>query len=1010
MRNLKKILALVLALVMTFSVMVTANAFTDDESITDTYAVATEVLAGLKVFEGYEDGSFRPQGAITRAEVAAIIYRVVTGDVDDKQVGIYADYNKFTDVPATAWYAGYVNYCANAELIKGMGDGTFAPSANVTGYQALAMILRALGYDKMGEFTGAGWDIRTASAGKTLGITKNITAGTLGVAATREVVAEIIFQAIQVPTVSYTLLTGYAENDETLGDTFGLKYIDAGVLTANEYADLYSSYALAAGKSEIEGVTLNLSTDLTEIGLSYNVYYTGKTVLYIEDSGLNTAWENDGAATSSIAKKVTGMVPGGEYFVNFDNAYADFYRSDYRIEYVLEGLTYTGSFKNQAELDALMADAAEYFDIYGSDGEWNVVISGSTVTITENVSNVIPAEGVITAEDMACMKLIFTWADKENGNFELGEVYVGTKSGDDVSDELSWKQFVAEYLYTDDAALTGFEGVGNGNWLKVIDNDGDGYADYVFQTYFEMARVERLPKNGDLFLSWGEKFGEYDETLEIDADEYTTSADLTVGDVVLFTEIDGVTYVELAPSFTGKVSKYTYKTEILTIEGEDYEESDICEHTGYFNVIETAKKETNYVWFQDFFGYIRAYAIPAGEMGNDFVLLNDAYFEEARGGDIYAVMAYLNDEWADKDAADDAFISTGKNDGANNWGRLITWDKDAAAKTNLAIYTEDDGVLDLASAKAYAYNAKGEKSALVRDYVDLLNKDISSKQRTFEGVYTKAADDRAFDVDEGDVAEPVKVQTNNSTVVYYYSQKTQDVTIVTGYKNILACTEELFDIRAMYAVATNVDGDQNKDAYWVADAIVVETYYPVIATSFGLVLGYNQVSKNVKDFGELDVVAGGALDTLNVVDLAAYSDSEYNYNADAYGAIVTPYFYVASIVDETDSYLRPVDSKFAAKGIYVVTIDREIDLDDYVVLEDGSYLDYTEDTIIYDIDIERYYNAITTEDAYGDDLVLELGKTYIVVSDGKGGIAYAIVVDEDTDALHDLIVADALNP
>ena len=49
------------------------------------------------MFQGYDDGTFQPKGAITRAEVAAIIYRIVTGDVADTQVGIYADYNKFDD-------------------------------------------------------------------------------------------------------------------------------------------------------------------------------------------------------------------------------------------------------------------------------------------------------------------------------------------------------------------------------------------------------------------------------------------------------------------------------------------------------------------------------------------------------------------------------------------------------------------------------------------------------------------------------------------------------------------------------------------------------------------------------------------------------------------------------------------------------------------------------------------------------------------------------------------------
>ena len=209
MRNLKKILALVLALVMSFSLMATANAFTDSEKITGTYEEAVEVLNALKVFQGYEDGSFQPQGSITRAEVAAIIYRIVTGDVTDTQKGIYADYNKFNDVKSTSWYAGYVNFCANAEYIKGYDAKTFGPNDPVTGYQALAMILRAVGYDVNGEFTGSDWQVQTAAVGKKLGITDNVSEGTLGTAASREVVAEILFRAILVPQVEYTVAFGY---------------------------------------------------------------------------------------------------------------------------------------------------------------------------------------------------------------------------------------------------------------------------------------------------------------------------------------------------------------------------------------------------------------------------------------------------------------------------------------------------------------------------------------------------------------------------------------------------------------------------------------------------------------------------------------------------------------------------------------------------------------------------------------------------------------------------------
>ena len=147
---MKKLLAMVLALVMTLSLAVSANAFKDDKSISDDYAEAVAVLNGMGVFKGYEDGSFKPQGDITRAEVSAIVYRVYTQDVKDAKASMYATYNKFSDMAGAGWAQGYIGYCANAELVKGYPDGTSKPSGKVTGYEVLAMIFRAVGYDKTG--------------------------------------------------------------------------------------------------------------------------------------------------------------------------------------------------------------------------------------------------------------------------------------------------------------------------------------------------------------------------------------------------------------------------------------------------------------------------------------------------------------------------------------------------------------------------------------------------------------------------------------------------------------------------------------------------------------------------------------------------------------------------------------------------------------------------------------------------------------------------------------------
>ena len=132
------------------------------------------------------------------------------------------------------------------------------------------MILRAVGYDKNGEFTGASWQVQTAAVAKSLGITNNIIPGTLGTAATREVVAEILFRAILVPTVEYTPAFGYQPTKTTLGGkAFELRYVE-GVVTANEYADLDDGTALAEGKTRLENEdeTYNLATTtkLTDLG------------------------------------------------------------------------------------------------------------------------------------------------------------------------------------------------------------------------------------------------------------------------------------------------------------------------------------------------------------------------------------------------------------------------------------------------------------------------------------------------------------------------------------------------------------------------------------------------------------------------------------------------------------------------------------------------------------------------------------------------------------------------
>ena len=281
---MKKLLAMVLALVMTLSLAVSASAVKADEKINEDYAEAVAVLNGMGVFKGYEDGSFKPENNITRAEVATIIYRIYTGDVakNDKS-GLYASYNKFTDMAGAGWAAGYIGYCANAELVKGYPNGTFQPSGNITGYEVLAMILRAVGYDKNGEFTGADWALNVAKYAEQLDILKNVAKTTnLGAPATRELVAEILFRAINVPMVTYTAAFGYQnvglngdkdgklfQNNVTLGKkNFDLKKDDK---TADKFGRPTITWTYKTGDEETVIAVKPLAT-FTEPAKNCEVY------------------------------------------------------------------------------------------------------------------------------------------------------------------------------------------------------------------------------------------------------------------------------------------------------------------------------------------------------------------------------------------------------------------------------------------------------------------------------------------------------------------------------------------------------------------------------------------------------------------------------------------------------------------------------------------------------------------------------------------------------------------
>ena len=99
--------------------------------------------SGYGVLKGYEDGAFRPDGTITRAELAAVLDRVM-GYQDAAE-------NTFADLPAERWYTACLLRLAEQGIFGGDGDKKMNPEAPITRQETFAAMARALELEMSGK-------------------------------------------------------------------------------------------------------------------------------------------------------------------------------------------------------------------------------------------------------------------------------------------------------------------------------------------------------------------------------------------------------------------------------------------------------------------------------------------------------------------------------------------------------------------------------------------------------------------------------------------------------------------------------------------------------------------------------------------------------------------------------------------------------------------------------------------------------------------------------------------
>jgi hypothetical protein len=981
MKNLKKVLALVLviAMVMGFAVSASATEFSDADTIAEQNETAVEVLTALNIINGYPDGTYRPTGSVTRAEVAKMI-AVAFNNGDESLNSLYQNVAcGLTDIGGT-WAEGYIKYCYATGIVSGYPDGTFKPENPVTGNELCQIMLNILGYEI--DTTNTPWATAVMAKSSSIGLLKNVSTAA-GSACPRQEAAQIIYNALTLPILQANAMGVLVPSTDTILSKYLGGASEVVVVTGNEEAALNDTTPLDEGKTEVNNDTvLNWSTTMDMIGQSYTVWTVGKTVVYAEDSGLNKIEEFTADANLSRAVSMKTNADTEDY-VNFDDQAAEYYTADVVITYTLDEVTLT-------------ADIIKELQSYGYASDLKV---GKTLS-ADSVK--IKAGAKVSDDALAIIHYIFA-----NYNEDSSTVVVGTKDEGDISNVTSFRKFVSNYL-TAEGATVEVTANENGNYVKVVDNDGDGVAEYILKTVYVMDTITGIAKNGNYTLA-----GEYNTKTEkvvattVAADAMVSDDELAEGDVIVYALIDGVYYANLAKVVTETIDAkgINYKTKVITCGDNTYGQSYIGLDLTAFNSaflydtfkddITSADTGVAYDLYLDNYNYVRAYTV--NKYTNGLGLLTDAYFgTDNRTNTAKVTMVTADTEATDYDvnatdttvkltalARYDGFINTteGDTDDADDHGNRGTWkrliafqgkqnnsDSGTAFKTNIAAYSEADGIVTLYD-PANANAVTNKELKVIKEELNLSANSTSL-----------AVNNRSFTTYGTTEDETTKTVRPTTDTVYYYVSGGKVITW-TGYenapKNLSLTTDDI-----AYTVATGTKTTTNSSLYYYyADVIVIEASSSLSNVYFGYY-------SNTKD-------GNAASYWLNVI--GAYTDDDGDT---AYGTTTeqiakkdvkvlqsTPAFYRIT-ANGTATSIDPANA--AANHIYasVAAVGKDVNLRNYVALQDGNSF-YTSQVPVYAVTYTANPNVFLSYDV--TETTVTTGDELIYVTDGKN-VLYAINV------------------
>ena len=287
MRNLKKVLSLVLCVAVMLSVMVmgAGAAFSDQDKIKNTEAV--DACVALNIIGGYEDGSYHPERNIKRSEITKMICVALNGG---KEPNVSTNTTPtFSDVRGTsaAWAEGYIESCVAQGIISGVGGGRFSPNGNVTGTQLAKMLLVSLGYNaNTEEFVGNAWATNVNVRASQKGLYEGLESMDTSAAITRDNAAQMVWNAMNAYEVEYktTIVTGEDGKLETIV-TVQDKVVGDNNDKITLLEDKYDAKAITGTLTKVKQDNGKSTYNITIENAKYNGgTYNGGTVSYTDVS------------------------------------------------------------------------------------------------------------------------------------------------------------------------------------------------------------------------------------------------------------------------------------------------------------------------------------------------------------------------------------------------------------------------------------------------------------------------------------------------------------------------------------------------------------------------------------------------------------------------------------------------------------------------------------------------------------------------------------------------------